>query len=107
MFQIGGIEQLERHIDQQCDSQRHGDEEAKHEPADTDYGCQGNSGAGLQLSRCDRPKSLGGMLPVFLDIAHVIDQIDRGAHQAERDETQRSCLEHRWLEKAAGRQRRG
>jgi hypothetical protein len=44
------------------------------------------------------------MLPVFLHIAHVIDEIDTGAYQAERDEAQCSSLEYRWLEEAASRQ---
>jgi hypothetical protein len=44
------------------------------------------------------------MLSVFLYIAHVIDEIDAGAYQAERHEAQCSSLEYCWLEEAAGRQ---
>ena len=47
------------------------------------------------------------MQPVLFDVADVVDQIDRGADQAERDEGQRGPCEDRWLEQLAGGQWRG
>ena len=47
------------------------------------------------------------MLPVLFDIANVVDEIDRGAHQAERDEGQGGPFDHGWLEEPASGQRRG
>ena len=45
------------------------------------------------------------MQPVLLDVADVVEQVDRGADQAEGDERQRDA-EHSWREKPAGGQRR-
>ena len=46
------------------------------------------------------------MLPVLLHVAYIVDEVDGGAHQAERDEGQRPP-DHGWLEEPASGQRRG
>ena len=71
-----------------------------------EHGRQPECRARLQLSGGDGPEPLGGMLPVLLDITNVVYEIDRCAHQTERDEGQRGPFENGWLKQAPGRQRR-
>ena len=52
-------------------------------------------------------KRLRGMQPVLFHVAHVVEQIDRGADQAERDEGQGGALDDGRLEQSARGQRGG
>jgi hypothetical protein len=47
------------------------------------------------------------MLPVLLHVAHIVNEVDGGAHQAERDEGQCRTPDHGWLEEPASGQRCG
>ena len=76
-------------------------------PQAPSHGGQHQGGGGFQFAGGDRPEALRGMLPVLLHVAHIVDEVDGGAHQAERDEGQRSALEHGWLEKPPSGQRSG
>ena len=63
--------------------------------------------AGLSSPAAMGRNRLRGMQPVLFDVANVVDQIDRGADQAERDEGQRGPFENCWLEQLAGGEWRG
>jgi hypothetical protein len=47
------------------------------------------------------------MLPILLHVAHIVDEVNGGAHQAERNEGQCSTSDHGWLKEPASGQRCG
>ena len=77
------------------------------QPTSPEHGGQRERGGRLEFSGGDGPKPLGGMQPVLFYIANVVDEIDRGAYQTERDEGQRGPFEDCWLEQLARGERRG
>ena len=62
---------------------------------------------GDELARGDRPRPLGRVGAVGLDVAHVVDQVGRARHQAERDEGDEGRDQHVGLEQGPGGERRG
>ena len=63
-----------------------GGEEAERQPRRTGDDREDDRRLRLELARGDGPEPLARVQPVLLDVADVVDEVDRRAHQAERDE---------------------